>query len=124
MLITKNTAIAGHSGSGKSTISSLLLRFYEVEKGGILIDNVDIRELDLKWWRQQIGFVSQEPTLFAGTIRDNIAYGHLEASDNEIREAASKANCGFIDSFPDGIYTYVGERGISLSGGQKQRYIV
>ncbi|RUS32575.1 LOW QUALITY PROTEIN: ATP-binding cassette sub-family B member 10, mitochondrial [Jimgerdemannia flammicorona] len=107
-----------------STIGSLLLRFYDPAQGSILINGTDIRDLNLKWWREQIGLVSQEPVLFAGTIAENISYGRAGATMDRIREAAIKANCqGFIDAFPDKYDTFVGERGISLSGGQKQRCV-
>ncbi|RUP12588.1 ATP-binding cassette sub-family B member 10, mitochondrial [Jimgerdemannia flammicorona] len=118
-------AVCGQSGSGKSTIGSLLLRFYDPAQGSILINGTDIRDLNLKWWREQIGLVSQEPVLFAGTIAENISYGRAGATVDRIREAAIKANCqGFIDAFPDKYDTFVGERGISLSGGQKQRIAI
>ncbi|RUS20628.1 P-loop containing nucleoside triphosphate hydrolase protein [Endogone sp. FLAS-F59071] len=133
-------AICGQSGSGKSTIGSLLLRFYDPSHGSIFINGTDIRDLNLRWWREQIGLVSQvqihnirflirfilhEPVLFAGTIAENISYGRNGATMDEIREAAIKANCqGFIDAFPDKYETFVGERGISLSGGQKQRIAI
>lgn len=115
-------AIAGASGGGKSTIASLVLRYYDPQGGRILVDGVDLRDLDLAWWRNQVGIVSQEPTLFAGTIEENIAYGRSGSTPEEVRNAAEQANCtSFIQSFPNGFDTYVGERGISLSGGQKQR---
>lgn len=118
-------AIVGSSGSGKSTIGSLLLRYYDPLKGSVYIDDVDLKDINLRWWRENVGVVSQEPTLFAGTIRDNIAYGKEDATMDEIREAAAKANCSsFIESFHDKYDTLVGERGVSLSGGQKQRIAI
>ncbi|KAI9225562.1 MAG: P-loop containing nucleoside triphosphate hydrolase protein [Piptocephalis tieghemiana] len=118
-------AIAGASGGGKSTIASLVLRYYDPQGGRILVDGVDLRDLDLAWWRNQVGIVSQEPTLFAGTIEENIAYGRSGSTPEEVRNAAEQANCtSFIQSFPNGFDTYVGERGISLSGGQKQRIAI
>ncbi|KAI9311385.1 P-loop containing nucleoside triphosphate hydrolase protein [Dichotomocladium elegans] len=118
-------AVVGSSGSGKSTIGSLLLRYYDADKGSIYIDGVNLKDINLRWWRENVGVVSQEPVLFAGTIRDNIAYGCENATMDEIREAATKANCAsFIESFHDKYDTLVGERGISLSGGQKQRIAI
>ncbi|KAK9762408.1 ATP-binding cassette permease mdl1, variant 2 [Basidiobolus ranarum] len=114
-------AIAGASGAGKTTIGSLLLRFYDPINGAVKIDGVDLKDLELHWWHNQIAIVSQEPVLFANTIRENIRYGKPEALDVEIEEAAKIANCGFIEEFPEGLDTYVGERGVALSGGQKQR---
>ncbi|ORX89182.1 ATP-binding cassette sub-family B member 10 [Basidiobolus meristosporus CBS 931.73] len=120
----KMMAITGSSGGGKSTVSSLLLRYYDPLHGSILIDGHDIRTLNLRWLREQIGIVSQEPALFAGTVGENIAYGKKGATREEIEEAARQANCNFIENFKDGFDTYVGERGISLSGGQKQRIAI
>lgn len=118
-------AIVGSSGSGKSTIGSLLLRYYDPLAGNVYVDNTNIRDINLRWWREQIGVVSQEPTLFAGTLAENIAYGREDATMEEIVEAATKANCAsFINSFHDGYNTLVGERGVSLSGGQKQRIAI
>jgi len=118
-------AVVGESGSGKSTVASLLLRYYDPLKGQIAIDGVDIQDLDPKWLRSQIGIVSQEPTLFAATIFDNIAYGKINATPEEVKRAAEKANAHkFIESFPQGYDTYVGERGVALSGGQKQRIAI
>ncbi|ORY00133.1 hypothetical protein K493DRAFT_348094 [Basidiobolus meristosporus CBS 931.73] len=117
-------AVAGASGAGKTTIASLLLRFYDPENGSVKIDGVDLKELELHWWHNQISIVSQEPVLFASTIRENIRYGKPDAQDCEIEEAAKIANCGFIEEFPDGLDTYVGERGVALSGGQKQRIAI
>ncbi|KAJ1648809.1 ATP-binding cassette permease mdl1 [Dispira simplex] len=117
--------IAGASGTGKSTIAALLLRFYDPQLGTIRVDGVDLRELDLEWWRRQIAIVSQEPVLFAGTIAENVAYGLIgEVTESQIREALVQAHCGFVEQLPDGIHTYVGERGVSLSGGQKQRVAI
>lgn len=118
-------AIVGSSGSGKSTIGSLLLRYYDPLAGSVYVDNTNIKDINLRWWREQIGVVSQEPTLFAGTLAENIAYGRENATMEEIVEAATKANCAsFINSFHDGYNTLVGERGVSLSGGQKQRIAI
>ena len=118
----KSIALVGPSGSGKTTICSLLPRFYDVTGGKITIDGKDVRTLTLKSLRSQIGMVQQDVYLFAGTIRDNIAYGKPGASMDEIVEAAKRANIhDFIQELPDGYDTYVGERGTRLSGGQKQR---
>ncbi|CAO3664639.1 unnamed protein product [Rhizopus stolonifer] len=118
-------AIVGSSGSGKSTIGSLLLRYYDPLNGQVSVDNTNVKDINLRWWREQIGVVSQEPTLFAGTIAENIAYGREDASMEDIIEAATKANCSsFINTFPDEYNTMVGERGVSLSGGQKQRIAI
>ncbi|HJB45912.1 MAG TPA: ABC transporter ATP-binding protein/permease [Candidatus Mediterraneibacter surreyensis] len=118
----KSIALVGPSGSGKTTICSLLPRFYDVTGGKITIDGKDVRTLTLKSLRSQIGMVQQDVYLFAGTIRDNIAYGKPGASMDEIIEAAKRANIhDFIQELPDGYDTYVGERGARLSGGQKQR---
>ena len=119
-----NVAIVGPSGGGKSTIASLLLRFYTPTAGRILIDGVDISTMNAKALRRKIGVVSQEPVLFSGTIADNIAYGKPKATRAEIIAAARKANCRFIEDFPDGLDTSVGARGAQLSGGQKQRIAI
>lgn len=118
----KSIALVGPSGGGKTTICSLLLRFYDVTGGSIEIDGQDIRKLTLKSLRQSIGIVQQDVYLFTGSIKENISYGKPGTSDEEIIEAAKKANIhDFIMSLPDGYDTYVGERGTRLSGGQKQR---
>ena len=115
-------ALVGPSGGGKTTITSLIPRFYDVTGGSVKIGNQDIRDIKLKSLRRNIGIVQQEVYLFDGTIRENISYGRPGANDDEIREAANRANLSeFIESLPDGYDTYVGERGTRLSGGQKQR---
>lgn len=115
-------ALVGPSGAGKSTLCSLIPRFYDVTSGYITIDNVDIRDIQLKNLRQNIGVVQQDVYLFAGNVADNIRYGKPDASDEEIIEAAKKANAhDFIMELPDGYNTDIGQRGIKLSGGQKQR---
>lgn len=119
-----NVAIVGPSGGGKSTIGSLLLRFYTPTEGKIMIGGQDISGLNLKQLRRRIGVVSQEPVLFSGTIADNIAYGRPQATRQEITRAARRANCQFISDFPDGLDTHVGARGTQLSGGQKQRIAI
>ena len=114
--------LVGHSGSGKTTIVNLLLRFYDVQEGAIRIDGTNIRELDSRALREQIGMVLQEAFLFSGTIAENIAYGRPDASMDEIIEAAKAANAHqFIMNFPDAYDTEVGERGVKVSGGEKQR---
>ena len=118
----KTIALVGPSGSGKTTICSLLPRFYDVVDGRILIGDTDIRQLQIRSLRENVGIVQQDVYLFSGSIRDNISYGKLDASDAEIIEAAKKANIhDFIMSLPDGYDSHVGERGVRLSGGQKQR---
>lgn len=118
----KSIALVGPSGGGKTTICSLLPRFYDVDSGSITIDGQDVRKLTLESLRQHIGIVQQDVYLFAGSIGENIAYGKPNASMEEIMAAAKKANIhDFIMSLPDGYDTYVGERGTRLSGGQKQR---
>ena len=115
-------ALVGPSGGGKTTICHLLPRFYELTDGSITIDGIDIKDLSRYSLRKNIGIVQQDVFLFAGTIRENIAYGKIDATDEEILDVAEKANIlEFINSMPDGLDTYVGERGVKLSGGQKQR---
>ncbi|KAK4272062.1 hypothetical protein QN277_020662 [Acacia crassicarpa] len=119
------TALVGQSGSGKSTVVSLIERFYDPQAGEVLIDNINLREFNLKWIRGKIGLVSQEPILFSCSIKENIAYGRDGATDEEIRAAAELANATkFIDKFPQGLDTMVGEHGTQLSGGQKQRIAI
>jgi putative ABC transport system ATP-binding protein len=119
-----NVAIVGPSGGGKSTIGSLLLRFYNPTKGSIFINGVDISTMNGKALRRRIGMVGQEPVLMSGSIAENIAYGKPHATRAEIIAAARKANCEFISDFPDGLNTSVGARGAQLSGGQKQRIAI
>ncbi|CAN7014536.1 unnamed protein product [Brassica rapa subsp. trilocularis] len=121
----KTVALVGGSGSGKSTVISLIERFYEPTSGAVLLDGNDIKELDIKWLRGHIGLVSQEPALFATTIRENIMYGKDDATDEEIGRAAKLSEAfSFINNLPEGFETQVGERGIQLSGGQKQRIAI
>ncbi|SPN98833.1 probable multidrug resistance protein 2 [Cephalotrichum gorgonifer] len=119
-----NVCVVGPSGGGKSTVASLLLRFYNPTSGTITIDGVDVTTMNVKSLRRRIGVVSQEPVLFSGTIAENIAYGKPKASRGEIVTAARKANCTFISDLPDGLETQVGARGSQLSGGQKQRIAI
>ncbi len=115
-------AIVGPSGSGKSTLINLIPRLYDVEKGCVLFDGIDVRSLDLTYLRQNIGIVSQETYLFNGTIRDNLLYAKPDASEQEIVEACKKANIwDFVQNQTEGLDTLVGNRGLKLSGGEKQR---
>ncbi|XP_050385288.1 ABC transporter B family member 19-like [Argentina anserina] len=121
----KTVAFVGSSGCGKSTIISLVARFYDPAKGEILIDNHNIKDLDLKFLRKNIGAVSQEPSLFAGTIMDNMKVGKMDAEDVEIQKASVMANAHtFISQLPNQYSTEVGQRGVQLSGGQKQRIAI
>ncbi|XVF58166.1 hypothetical protein PTKIN_Ptkin07bG0041500 [Pterospermum kingtungense] len=121
----KTVALVGSSGSGKSTVISLLQRFYDPLGGDILLDGVPINKLQLKWLRSQMGLVCQEPTLFATTIKENIFFGRVDAGMEEVIEAAKASNAhNFISQLPHGYETQVGERGVQLSGGQKQRIAI
>uniref|UniRef100_A0A0E0JWM4 Multidrug resistance protein n=1 Tax=Oryza punctata TaxID=4537 RepID=A0A0E0JWM4_ORYPU len=121
----KSTALVGQSGCGKSTIIGLIERFYDPIRGSVKIDGRDIKTYNLRALRRHIGLVSQEPTLFAGTIRENIVYGTKTASEAEIEHAARSANAhDFISNLKDGYDTWCGERGVQLSGGQKQRIAI
>ncbi|PVZ96521.1 hypothetical protein BB558_007558 [Smittium angustum] len=120
-----HVAIAGPSGKGKSTITLLLLRFYELNSGKITIDGHNLTDLNLKSWRSNVAIVPQEPMLFATTIRKNLLYSNPNATDEDLHYVLSKANAlGFVSNFPNGLDTFVGERGVSLSGGQKQRIAI
>jgi ABC-type multidrug transport system fused ATPase/permease subunit len=115
-------ALVGPTGAGKTTLLSLLPRFYDPVEGRVLLDGVDIRDLTLRSLRAQISLVLQEPLLFAGTIADNIRYGRLDATQEEIEEATRQANAHeFVTALPDGYETVIGERGSQLSGGERQR---
>jgi ATP-binding cassette subfamily B protein len=121
----QRVGLVGASGSGKTTLSKLLLRFVDVHEGRILIDGHDIADVSQAELRRQVTYVPQEPLLFHRSIRDNIAYGRMEATDEEIREAAHHARAAeFIDRLPNGYETLVGERGTKLSGGQRQRIAI
>jgi ATP-binding cassette subfamily B (MDR/TAP) protein 1 len=130
----RTVALVGASGSGKSTVVALIERFYDPLSGVVELDGVDVKQLNLKWLRRQIGLVSQEPTLFATTVKENVAHGligtDLERVTEEekfalIKEACIKANAhGFITNMPAGYDTMVGERGFLMSGGQKQRIAI
>ncbi|KAL2510440.1 ABC transporter B family member 4 [Abeliophyllum distichum] len=121
----KTAALVGQSGSGKSTVISLIERFYDPQDGQVRIDGINLKELQLKWIRSKIGLVSQEPVLFTASIKDNIAYGKDSATLEEITLATKLANASkFIDKLPQGLETMVGEHGTQLSGGQKQRIAI
>ncbi|XP_072085762.1 ABC transporter B family member 15 isoform X1 [Arachis hypogaea] len=121
----KTVALVGGSGSGKSTVISLLQRFYDPIGGEIRVDGVPIKKMQLKWLRSQMGLVSQEPALFATSIKENILFGREDASEQEIVEAAKASNAhNFISQLPQGYDTQVGERGVQMSGGQKQRIAI
>ncbi|HIO59675.1 MAG TPA: ATP-binding cassette domain-containing protein [Flavobacteriales bacterium] len=121
----EQVALVGPSGAGKSTIASLMLRFETPIDGAILINGKDVATMDLRGYRKRIAYVPQEVILFGDDIRTNIAYGKLDATDEEIRDAAKRAYAlEFIENFPDGFATLVGERGIQLSGGQRQRIAI
>ena len=121
----ETVAFVGPSGAGKSTLCSLLPRFYDVQDGRITIDGIDIRSMTLTSLRRQIGVVQQDVFLFAGTLRENIAYGRLDATEADIVGAASRARLGaMIADLPDGLDTVIGQRGVKLSGGQRQRVAI
>jgi ABC-type multidrug transport system fused ATPase/permease subunit len=121
----EKVALVGQSGSGKSTIINLLLRFYSAARGTIKVDDIEIEDFNLSAYRKNLSIVPQEVILFGGTIRENIAYGRPAATMEEIREAAQQANAlEFIESFPEKFNTVVGERGVKLSGGQRQRIAI
>jgi ABC-type multidrug transport system fused ATPase/permease subunit len=114
--------VVGPTGGGKSTIMSLIPRFYDPSAGAVLVDGIDVRDYRLQALRDQIGYVLQETVLFRGSVRDNIAYGREDATEEEIIEAAKLANADeFITRMPNGYQTFVGDRGDTLSGGQRQR---
>jgi ATP-binding cassette, subfamily B, bacterial len=121
----ETVAFVGRSGAGKTTLCSLLPRFYDVDAGRITIDGYDIRDLTLTSLRRQIGIVQQDVFLFGGTLRENIVYGNLEATETQVWEAARRAHLeDFIFGLERGLDTLIGERGVKLSGGQKQRLAI
>lgn len=121
----ETVAFVGPSGAGKTTLCSLLPRFYDLDSGRITVDGIDIRDMTLASLRKNIGIVQQDVFLFAGTIRQNIAYGRLDATDDEIMDAAKRARLfEMIEQLPEGLDTLTGERGVKLSGGQKQRMAI
>jgi ATP-binding cassette subfamily B protein len=121
----RTVALIGGTGSGKTTLTQLIPRFYDVQRGRVLLDGVDVRDLRLDDLRRAVGVVSQEPFLFSASIRENIAYGVPKALDEDVRAAARMAQAeGFVNALPDGFDTVVGERGFTLSGGQRQRIAI
>lgn len=121
----EKVALVGPSGSGKTTVFHLLLRFYDPSRGHITLDGIDLRDLDLKELRDQIGFVAQDPIVFSGTVYDNIRYGRPDATFEQIQEAAEAAMVTeFMERLPKGFYTHIGKKGVSLSTGQKQRIAI
>jgi ATP-binding cassette subfamily B protein len=117
----EDVAFVGHTGAGKSTIAKIITRFYEYQAGEVCIDGHDIRSFDLQSYRSRLGIVPQQPFLFSGTIRENIRYGYLDATDEEIEEVALSVGKGeWLETLPDGLDTDVGERGSRLSMGQRQ----
>ncbi|MDN5811121.1 MAG: ATP-binding cassette domain-containing protein, partial [Tetragenococcus koreensis] len=121
----ETVAFVGESGSGKTTLCNLLPRFYEPSSGKITIDGIDIQKMTLASLREQIGTVQQDVFLFPGTMRENIAYGKLDATEEEIEQAVGLAHLtGVIERMSDGLDTVIGERGVKLSGGQKQRVAI
>ena len=121
----ETVALVGPSGAGKSTVAALLARFYEPDRGQVLIDAAPAAELDADWLRERIGVVAQEPILFATSVAENVRYGKPDASEAEVEAALATANAlEFVSAFPEGIQTPVGERGVRLSGGQKQRIAI
>jgi ATP-binding cassette subfamily B protein len=121
----KVVALIGHTGSGKTTLASLVPRFYDVQTGSVAVDGQDVREITLASLRREIGVIAQDPFLFSATVRENIAFGRPEASDDDVQRAAQLAQAHeFIEELPDGYDTVIGERGITLSGGQRQRVAI
>ena len=124
-LDARHLGLIGKSGCGKSTIFQLIMRFYDPDAGGITLDGVDLRDLNLNWLRSQIGYVGQEPVLFATSIRENLLLGKADASDEDIEEALRKSEAfDFVDELSKKMSTFVGSGGGQLSGGQKQRIAI
>lgn len=125
LLKNKFNAIVGSTGSGKSTIVQLLLKNYEVQSGSITVDGVDMTEIDAGWFRERIGYVGQEPTIFCGSIRENIKVGKADATDEEIFDSLKKAKLyDFVMQLPGTLDYEIGSGGSKLSGGQKQRIAI
>src|SRR6201999_3674495 len=121
----KTVALIGHTGSGKTTLASLIPRFYDVQQGRVTIDGADVRDVTIDSLRREIGVIAQDPFLFSATVRENLLFGRPDASDEEIETAARQAQAHeFIERLPDGYDTMIGERGITLSGGQRQRLAI
>jgi ATP-binding cassette, subfamily B, bacterial len=121
----KVVALIGHTGSGKTTLASLVPRFYDATQGRVTIDGVDVRDVTVASLRREIGVIAQDPFLFSATVRENIAFGRPDATDEQVVHAAQLAQAHeFISALPDGYDTVIGERGITLSGGQRQRVAI
>ncbi|WP_263785932.1 ABC transporter ATP-binding protein [Salinibacter grassmerensis] len=121
----ETAALVGSSGAGKSTVANLIGRFWDPQEGRVTVDGIDLRSFDLQTLREQVALVPQDPTLFSGTVADNIRYAEPDASDEAVRRAAQMANAhGFIEQLVEGYDTQIGERGVRLSGGQKQRVAI
>jgi ATP-binding cassette subfamily B protein len=121
----RTIALIGHTGSGKTTLASLVPRFYDVTRGRVTIDGADVRDVKISSLRSQIGVIAQDPFLFSDTVRENIAFGVTGATDEQVEQAARLAQAHeFIAKLPDGYDTVIGERGITLSGGQRQRIAI
>ncbi len=121
----RTVALIGHTGSGKTSLASLIPRFYDVQAGSVSIDGADVRDVTLDSLRSQIGVIAQDPFLFSATVRENLSFGRPDATDEEIEDAAHRAQAhDFIERLPDGYDTVIGERGITLSGGQRQRIAI
>jgi ATP-binding cassette subfamily B protein len=121
----RTIALIGHTGSGKTTLTSLVPRFYDVTSGRVTVDGVDVRDASLVSLRRSIGVISQDPFLFSASVRDNIAFGVAGATDEDVRRAAGLAQADeFVERLPEGYDTVIGERGITLSGGQRQRLAI
>jgi ABC-type multidrug transport system fused ATPase/permease subunit len=121
----RTLALVGHTGCGKTTLTNLVPRFYDVSDGRVLIDGLDVRDAKLDDLRRHIGIVNQDPFLFSATIADNIRFGRPDANDAQVRDAAERAQAtSFIEALPEGYETVVGERGLTLSGGQRQRVAI
>jgi ATP-binding cassette subfamily B protein len=117
--------LIGHTGAGKTTLASLVPRFYDVESGRVLVDGVDVRDVSLASLRRAIGVITQDPFLFSTTVRDNIAFGRPDLSDEDVERVARLAQAHeFVERLPQGYETVIGERGITLSGGQRQRIAI
>ena len=121
----RTVALIGHTGSGKTTLAALVPRFYDATAGSILIDGLDVRDVTRRSVRREVGVISQDPFLFSATVRENIAFGAADATDEQVEQAARAAQAhDFVQALPDGYETVIGERGITLSGGQRQRLAI